>query len=76
VSLASWTSNFATERPTVPKPAMAIFNFFRRTSGFFSGAGLLRDLDFPLFDFAANASPRWESGTAYICRGTFGAEGL
>ena len=47
--------------PTVPKPAMATFNFFRRTAAFFAGAGFARDLDFARFVFAANASPRSNS---------------
>jgi hypothetical protein len=47
----------ATDLPTVPNPAMATFSFFRRTTGFFAGADLLRDLGFALFDLAANASP-------------------
>jgi hypothetical protein len=58
VSLASWQSIFATDLPTVPKPAIATFNFFRRTTGLFAGTVLPRDLDFAFFDFAANASPR------------------
>src|SRR5579863_4978412 len=61
VSLASWQSSFATDRPTVPKPAIATFNFFRRITGFFAGADWPRDLDFARFAFAANASPRRES---------------
>ena len=47
VSFASWHSSLATERPTVPKPAIAIFNFFLRETGFlFSESGLLLGLGF------------------------------
>jgi hypothetical protein len=58
VSLASSQISLATERPTVPKPAIAIFSFRLREMGFFAGADLPGDLEFERFDFAGNASPR------------------
>jgi hypothetical protein len=62
VSFDSWQSSLATERPTVPKPASAIFNFLR--AGFFLilGSSLFPDLDIARFAFAANPSPRSEKG--------------
>src|SRR6266853_5278888 len=60
VSLASWQSSLATERPTVPKPAIAIFSFRLRETGFFARPGFPGDLEFERFDFAGNASPHQE----------------
>src|SRR3981081_549105 len=65
LSFACWQSSLATERPTVPKPARAIFNF--RSAGFllFLDFSFSAGLDFARFAFAANSSPHSGSGEAF-----------
>src|SRR6266404_4765773 len=58
---ASWQSSLATERPTVPKPARAIFNFLWARLCFLDSS-LFSDFDFARFTFAANSSPRSQQG--------------
>ena len=48
-------SNFAMERPTVPKPAIAIFNFRRRAAGLGGAPGFVRAFDFVRFVLAAKS---------------------
>src|ERR1700674_269146 len=62
VSFASSQSSLATERPTVPNPARAIFNFLLAGFFVFLDSSFFPDLVFARFAFAANSSPRWEQG--------------
>src|SRR5579864_3511578 len=54
LSFASWHRSFATDRPTVPKPASAILNFLLADSSLPLDCTLGLDFAFARFAFAAN----------------------
>src|SRR5665213_1860055 len=60
VQFESWDSNFATDWPTVPKPAIATLSFFSRVTEVLMDNDFTRGWDFAFFNLLANASPRWK----------------